>query len=82
MATGCYPIQTNTSCANEWISQISGSIVSASSAEEISLEIIDALQSDTKVNQSAITNSATISQRVERAQIKVIAEHFYDMKAT
>ena len=82
MATGCYPIQTNTSCANEWISQISGSIVSASSAEEISLEIIDALQSDTRVDQSAITNSATIRQRVERAQIKVIAERFYDMKAT
>ena len=82
MATGCYPIQTNTSCADEWISQISGSLVDASSVEAILFAVIDALQSDTKVDQSAITNCATIRQRAERGQIKSVADRFYDMKAT
>jgi glycosyltransferase involved in cell wall biosynthesis len=81
MATGCYPIQTNTSCADEWLTSISGSIVSLNSIEphkQIGSCIIAAIQSDEIVNQAAIDNLRTIRSKAAHNSINSITQSFYN----
>ena len=56
LITGCYPIQTNTSCANEWVKK--GAIASIIPLEDVALfrEINRALLDDDHVNRAAIAN--------------------------
>ena len=77
MATGCYPIQTDTSCANEWLSTISGSIVMHNSISLITNALVKAIQVDDFVDQSAITNFETISLKASVSSIRSVAQTFY-----
>jgi glycosyltransferase involved in cell wall biosynthesis len=77
MATGCYPIQTDTSCANEWLSASSGSIVSAYSTDQVANDLINALNSDLLVDQAATINDRAIRDRASRSSIDAIAKMFY-----
>ena len=77
MATGCYPIQTNTSCADEWLSSTSGSIVSANDLGLIADELIRALCSNQLVDQSATVNNITIRNNASKGSIEEIARNFY-----
>jgi glycosyltransferase involved in cell wall biosynthesis len=77
MATGCYPIQTETSCANEWLSATSGSIVSAYSTDQVANELIKALSSDQVVDNAANPNECTIRDRASQSSIDAIAKLFY-----
>jgi len=77
MATGCYPIQTDTSCANEWLSTISGSIVMHNSISLITNALVKAIQADDFVDQSAITNFETISLKASVSSIRSVAQTFY-----
>ena len=78
MATGCYPIQTDTSCANEWLNAISGSIVMHNSVESITNALVKAIQADDFVDHAAESNSEVTLKRVNNKAITPISEKFYD----
>ena len=77
MATGCYPIQTETSCANEWLTMDSAQTVSDISVNSISESIKNALDNDSEVDTRASSNMATIEARADSTKIGKIAHSFY-----
>jgi len=77
MATGCYPIQTNTSCANEWLTTDSAQTISDISVNSISESIKNALDNDSEVDTRASSNMATIEARADSTKIGKIAHDFY-----
>ena len=77
MATGCYPIQTGTGCADEWLSARSGSIVPPDSPEEVARHLREALTNDELVDAAAITNRATIAERANSTAVSSVARAFY-----
>jgi glycosyltransferase involved in cell wall biosynthesis len=77
MATGCYPIQTSTSCANEWLSTDSGSIVHADSVDSVSSELVKALLTDSLVDNSAVKNTNTSREKANDEYIRSISQSFY-----
>lgn len=78
IVSGAYPIQTNTSCANEWIEHgISGSIVEPNS-EEVAKELIMALMDDSLVNNAALINRSTAISRLDNEKIKAKIQNFYN----
>ena len=79
MATGCYPIQTSTSCANEWLSRDSGSVVPANSVDAVSSELIKALLSDSLVDISALKNTNVIRERANDKYISSSSQKFYSI---
>lgn len=79
MATGCYPIQTGTSCANEWLSQDSGSIVPLSPENTITEALIEALISDEKIDRAALRNFRSIQTSANFNTVKTISQRFYDL---
>jgi hypothetical protein len=79
MATGCYPIQTGTSCANEWLSKDSGSIVTLSPENTIQDALIQALIFDEKIDQAALINVKSIDNRANFNTVKAISQKFYDL---
>jgi len=71
MATGVFPIQSDTSTANEWIEDgITGFIVPAEDPSFLAKKIQIALNDDILVNQAAILNFITIKNRVELKLLK------------
>jgi glycosyltransferase involved in cell wall biosynthesis len=77
MATGCYPIQTDTSCANEWLTMDSAQTISDISVNSISESIKNALDNDSEVDTRASSNMATIEARADSTKIGKIAHNFY-----
>ena len=78
MALGTFPIQTSTSCANEWIiNNKTGFIVSHSNIELISKRILYAVNNDKFVNLAARLNGETIKQRADSNRIKKIIRNIY-----
>ena len=77
MATGCYPIQTDTSCANEWVGADSKSIVKPDSHHELSKIIKFALADDLYIDQSSNSNREFIVNHASSAAVSTIAINFY-----
>jgi glycosyltransferase involved in cell wall biosynthesis len=77
MATGCYPIQTGTSCADEWLNSTSGSIVDLNHIDDLSTIIKQALQDDALVDQAAYSNYNLIKSRADVSTVSSIAQNFY-----
>lgn len=77
MATGCYPIQTGTSCAREWLTSTSGAIVSPCDLGEISQRIREAITNHSLVDAAAKTNIAIIQSRATTQVVKPVALSFY-----
>ena len=77
MATGCYPIQTGTSCASEWLTATSGAIVGPSDIGEIGQQIREAITSDTLVDEAAKANIAIIQSRASTQVVSTVARSFY-----
>jgi glycosyltransferase involved in cell wall biosynthesis len=79
MATGCYPIQTGTSCANEWLSDgVSGSIINNIDVQEVRAKLENALKQDQLVDTAAELNKATAIRRISKKSVAPIAEKFYE----
>jgi hypothetical protein len=80
LCLGAYPIQTNTSCAGEWMNLgFSGSII-----EPTSLEILNALNSNyygTDLNQKRIQNLINAKKHLDYNLIKCQALKFYGLSA-
>jgi glycosyltransferase involved in cell wall biosynthesis len=79
MATGCYPIQTNTSCADEWISGNSGSIVDSISIQSVTDAIIHALISDIRVDHAQLINTQKIMNTASCDSVASSARDFYSL---
>ena len=78
MATGCYPIQTNTSCANEWVGAESRSIVKLDRHYEISDTIKFALSDYTHVDISSQRNYEFVQKYASSAAVSQVAVGFYN----
>ncbi len=76
MATGCYPIQTSTSCATEWISDKSGSVTPAD-PNLVCEKLIQALVSDKLVDEAALINMHTMQTDCESLRIGQKSISFY-----
>ncbi len=76
MATGCYPIQTSTSCAAEWISDKSGSVTPAD-PNLVCEKLIQALVSDKLVEEAAVINMHTMQTDCESRRIGQKSISFY-----
>jgi glycosyltransferase involved in cell wall biosynthesis len=79
MATGCYPIQTNTSCAAEWTNEHSGSLVSSNDPVLLSEILKEVLSNDQLVDDARIKNLATIEARGAVSVIKHQSRSFYEI---
>lgn len=65
ISSGTFPIQTNTSCASEWISEgVNGFIVDYRDPQSISEKIVEALTNDELVNHAAGINRRIANERL------------------
>jgi len=79
MSCGAFPIQTDTSCADEWIAPgETGFLVSPNDTEAISRALLVALTDDDLVDSATVTNRATANARLSSDQIRQITNYFYD----
>ncbi len=77
MVMGSYPIQSDTSCADEWIRNAqTGSIVPPEDAAAVAHALRQALQDDDLVNKAAALNWQVARQRLQQ---KSIAEQVINM---
>ena len=78
MATGCFPIQTNTACVTEWIEHgVSGFIVEKIDSELISRLLRMSLLDDELVDSAATANRETAETRLDQVRIKQLVSSFY-----
>ncbi len=80
MALGAYPIQTCTSCANEWIEHGKTGFIAQSydDPQEIAGFIMKAIEDDNLVDHAAEDNWQTISKKACYEDVQRIARGFYD----
>ncbi len=79
MAMGAFPVQTNTSCAEEWIEDgITGKLI-APNQEEIKNSLRLALSNDSLVDQASLVNRQTIENKCNEEQIKLKSLKFYGL---
>ena len=78
MAMGAFPIQTNTSCCEEWIIDgINGYSVPVDNVEFISDRIKAALTNHSMVDNALHINSAIINERLDKDTLTKQANDFY-----
>ena len=78
MALGAFPIQSNTSCANEWIlNNKTGYILPPYNIKLISKKILLAINNDKQVDLAAKLNWKTIVNKADSNKIKKIIRKIY-----
>ncbi len=78
MAMGAFPIQTNTSCCNEWIEDgVSGSIISPDNFDGIVAALKVALKDDVLVDQASALNWDTIQEKADKEKCAQKINNFY-----
>ncbi len=83
MAMGAFPIQTNTSCCEEWFEDgVSGFAVPPDDVDLISERVVRALEDDALVDRAAEINLATIRSRLSEEVIKPRVIDFYHQAFT
>lgn len=79
MAMGAFPIQTDTSCCNEWFTDGEGGfIVSPDNFEQICDRFHRALTDDALVDRAAAINYPVIKARLDVRSLKYREQVFYD----
>ncbi len=79
LCLGAFPIQTDTSCADEWITPgETGFLVSPNDTEAISRALLVGLTDDDLVDSAAVKNRATANARLSSENIQKVTKHFYD----
>jgi glycosyltransferase involved in cell wall biosynthesis len=80
ISSGCYPIQTNTSCANEWVEDgITGSLVDIQDINGIITAIEIALVSDDLVDAASRLNIQNAKNRLTSKLIGIDIHQFYEL---
>lgn len=70
MAMGTFPIQSNTSCANEWIdNKKTGFLVPPDNISAIAAAIKKALSDDKLVNEASVLNYETVVKRLDQSKL-------------
>lgn len=83
MVMGAFPIQSCTSCADEWIEEgISGLIVPPEDPDPIAEALRRALKDDELVNTAADRNARTAEERLEHAAIQAQVVRNYEIVAS
>lgn len=77
LVSGCYPIQTNTSCAGEWVTIGAAATLVDMDAARIAEGISAALKSDSLVNQAQTVNKLIVESHLASHVIRPIAINFY-----
>ena len=77
MVSGTYPIQTETSCANEWIVNGKSGAIVKPIVEQIVNQLQIALKDDALVDNAALMNHETALNRLNSEQINKKLENFY-----
>ena len=78
MAMGAFPVQTNTSCCDEWfIDGITGFAVPVDDVEVIAARFLQALTDDALVDAAATQNLAIIHSRIALDVIRPRMKEFY-----
>ena len=79
MAFGAFPIQTDTSCADEWIvNKKSGFIVSPNDHNGLVRAIRTALEDDGLVDSAAQINYEVARERLDKSKVLAISNNFYN----
>ena len=78
MAMGAYPIQTSTSCANEWLKPGSGTLIERLEPELVSSALRFALTEGNSVDAAAKINAETIRERANITRSTEIAQQYYE----
>ena len=80
MSVGAFPIQTDTSCANEWISDgATGVLVRELSSQAIAKAISRAVRDDALVDSAQLKNFQVILERANWANLKEGSRVFYGL---
>lgn len=80
LVMGSFPIQSNSSCANEWIEDgVTGSLVPAEDSKAVADAIKNALENDVLVDSAASANYQTARERLDESVVSAKAERFYDI---
>jgi glycosyltransferase involved in cell wall biosynthesis len=78
MSVGSFPIQSNTSCANEWITDgETGIIVPPEDPEIIELAIRKAISDDNLVDNAAIVNRIKVRTEIDYHKLKSMTIQTY-----
>lgn len=78
LVSGAYPIQSNTSCAAEWVKKGFMASVIPNNEEDYRSALRQALSSDEFVDLAQITNSKLAPQHLDENVIRETASNFYD----
>jgi glycosyltransferase involved in cell wall biosynthesis len=82
MVCGAFPIQTDTSCAGEWVvNEKSGFIVSPNDHKGLVTAIRTALENDDLVDAAAEINYEVARERLDRSKVLAVSNNFYDSSA-
>jgi glycosyltransferase involved in cell wall biosynthesis len=80
ISSGCFPIQTNTSCANEWVEDgKTGSLVGFQDVKKIAEVIELALSNNALVDNAALVNIETAQTRLSVDAIGRDIAQFYNL---
>ena len=77
LINGTYPIQTGTSCANEWVQQGAHASIVSFSLLEIFKEVENSLNNDEDVDRAAKKNLELANEKLGEAYIKQLATTYY-----
>jgi hypothetical protein len=78
MSEGAFPIQTDTSCANEWVENGKGGfLISPHSIDDLAEALSAALRSEALVDQAWILNRREIETRCSKEKLGALARGFY-----
>lgn len=79
MAMGAFPIQTNTSCADEWIEDgVTGKLIEPNQ-EAVKNSLLQALNNDSLVDQASLLNRQKIETKCNEERIKIKSLKFYSL---
>ena len=77
LVAGSYPIQTNTSCANEWLSKGAKASLLDLNIDELTEAIDLAICDDSLVDEAQAINSKIAHQHLDSIEISKVARTFY-----
>ena len=80
MAYGAFPLQTSTSCIDEWIKcGITGHIIDLKNLERSAEFLIKVMHDDDLVNRAFNLNFNIIKEKASKTKVSKIAKSFYEL---
>lgn len=78
LVQGAFPIQTDTSCANEWLEKGASGFICGPGSQEIEGRLLLTLQSDSLVDEAQIANRALALEYLDSNLLSSVARSFYE----